>query len=97
MEIPVSHIEMIDGKPVIKGRQLKVKMVAGMYIKAGASIEAIMEQYNLTAAEVHAALAYYYDNQAMFEQEERAKQPLIDAAREESEKRLARMRAQSDE
>lgn len=71
METPVNHIELVDGKPVIAGRNVKVKMVAGMYLKAGASIEAIMEQYDLTAAEVHAALAYYYDNQAHFEQEAR--------------------------
>ncbi|MCI0551434.1 MAG: DUF433 domain-containing protein [Anaerolineae bacterium] len=42
---------------------LKAEMVARMYVGTGYTIEDVMEQYNLTAAEVHAAIAYYYDNQ----------------------------------
>src|SRR5687767_14822728 len=65
---PVNHIEIIDGSAVIRGRNLKAKLVASMRVKGGASIEEVMEQYRLTRAEVHSALAYYYDNQAAIEQ-----------------------------
>jgi hypothetical protein len=34
-----------------------------MYVNGDYSIEAVTEHYQLTAAEVHAAIAYYYDNQ----------------------------------
>jgi uncharacterized protein (DUF433 family) len=92
MEIPVSHIEIVDGKAMIKGRQVKVKMVAGMYLKTRATIEAIMEQYGLSAAEVHSALAYYYDHQAVFDEEDRQIQPMLEKAQEHSEDQLAKMR-----
>ncbi len=92
METPVNHIEIVDGKAMITGRQVKVKMVAGMYLKAGATIEAIMEQYSLTAAEVHSALAYYYDHQVIFDEEDRQIQPMLEEAQAHSEDQLARMR-----
>jgi hypothetical protein len=39
-------------------------MIARMYVDTDYTVEEVMEQYNLSASEVHAALAYYYDNQA---------------------------------
>jgi hypothetical protein len=42
--------------------------MAAMVVKAGVSVEETMKQYELTRAEVHAALAYYYDNQEAIEQ-----------------------------
>jgi uncharacterized protein (DUF433 family) len=65
---PISHIEIIDGHAVIRGRRLKAKLVASMYVKGGATIEEIMDQYDITRAEVHAALAYYYDHQDAIEE-----------------------------
>ena len=41
---------------------LKAEMVARLYIDGDYTIENVMAHYGLTAAEVHAALAYYYDN-----------------------------------
>jgi uncharacterized protein (DUF433 family) len=65
---PVNHIEIIDGSAVMRGRGIKVKLVASMHVKGGATIEEVMEHYSLSRAEVHSALAYYYDNQAAIEQ-----------------------------
>jgi len=63
MEI-VNHIEMRDGQAVIRGHgHLKAKMVARMHLWEGASISDVMDHYNLTAAEVYSALAYYADHQ----------------------------------
>lgn len=61
----VSHIVMKDGEARIEGKEhLKAEMVARLYVDGEASIEEVMAHYGLAAAEVHAALAYYYDNQA---------------------------------
>ncbi len=61
----VSHIVIRDGQARIEGKEhLKAEMVARMYVNGDASVEDVMAYYGLTAAEVHAALAYYYDNQA---------------------------------
>jgi uncharacterized protein (DUF433 family) len=96
IEVPISHIEVIDGKAYIKGRMLKVRMVAGMYIHAGATIEQVIEHYSLSAAEVHAALTYYYDHQAEYEAEDRALQPLIDQIKEDSEARKTQIKARME-
>jgi uncharacterized protein (DUF433 family) len=63
MEV-IQHIEIRDGRGYINRRNLKAEMVARMYIGTDYSIEDVMDHYNLSAAEVHAALAYYYDNRA---------------------------------
>jgi uncharacterized protein (DUF433 family) len=68
MEIaPINHIEIVDEQPMIRGRRVKVRMIASMYVRAGAPIDEIMEQYNISAAEAHAALAYYYDHKDAIE------------------------------
>ena len=60
-----SHIVIKDGEARIEGKEyLKAEMVARMYVDGESSIEEVMAHYGLTAAEVHAALAYYYDNRA---------------------------------
>jgi len=66
--IPVSHIEIVDGHAVIAGTKLKAKLVASMHIKGKASVEEVMEHYDVNRSEVHASLAYYYDNQNAIEQ-----------------------------
>jgi hypothetical protein len=42
---------------------LKAKMIGRMYLWEDRSIEDIMAHYGLSAGEVHAAIAFYYDNQ----------------------------------
>jgi uncharacterized protein (DUF433 family) len=65
---PVNHIEIVDDHAMIQGKHVKVHMVISMLIRAGASVDEVMEQYQLTPAEIHAALAYYYDNQSLIDQ-----------------------------
>ena len=60
----VNHIVLKDGQARIEGKEhLKAEMVARMYVDGDATIEEVMAHYGLEAAEVHAAIAYYYDNQ----------------------------------
>ena len=65
----VNHIEIRDDTAYVAGRNVKAKMVARMVVREKASVEQVVEQYSLTPAEVHAALAYYYDNQAVLDAE----------------------------
>lgn len=62
-----AHIEFRDGHARIAGRTLKAEYVARMHVAGKESIEAVMAHYQLTRAEVHAALAYYYDNRALLD------------------------------
>jgi uncharacterized protein (DUF433 family) len=97
MGIPVNHIQLVDGTPVIREQNVKVKMIVYMYLKAGASIEAIIEQYGLTHAQFHSALAYYYDNQEEFEEADRNREEMIEPIKKESAARLERMRSKRRE
>lgn len=66
---PINHIEIHDGQAHIAGRNVKVKMVISRLIHGtGAAVDEVMEQYNLSRAEVLACLAYYYDYQEAIEQ-----------------------------
>lgn len=65
----VNHLEIRDGTAHIIGRNVKAKMVARLHLWENASIEAVMEQYNLSAAEVYSTIAYYYDHQTTLDAE----------------------------
>lgn len=68
MSIALSHIVILDGQARIEGKaHLKAEMVARMYVDGDYTIEEVMAHYDLTAAEVHAALTYYYDHQAQLD------------------------------
>ena len=60
------HIEITPesgGKPRIAGHRIKVQDVAIWYEEMNLSPQEIVEQYPMiTLSDVHAALAYYYDN-----------------------------------
>ncbi len=79
---PINHIEIRNGQARIAGRNVKVKMVISAFIHGvPATIDEIMEQYNLSRAQVHAVLAYYYEHKEVidrfFEEEDRAAKELI--------------------
>ena len=76
----IQHIVFVDNHARIAGTMLKAAIVARMHVVAGQSIEAVMEQYNLNRGQVHAALAYYYDNREELEAQLRVNiQGAIDA------------------
>jgi uncharacterized protein (DUF433 family) len=65
---PIEHIEIRNGQARISGRQTKVKMVISRLLNGtGATVNEVMEQYNLSRAEVLACLSYYYDYQEAIE------------------------------
>lgn len=65
---PIEHIEIRDGQARINGRNTKVKMVISHLLDGtGATVDEVMEQYNLSRAEVLACLSYYYDYQDAIE------------------------------
>jgi uncharacterized protein (DUF433 family) len=64
---------MIAGEARIERKPyLKAEMVARMSVDGDYTIEAVMEHYDLTPAEVHAALAYYYDHRDVLDAKHQA-------------------------
>lgn len=60
------HIEItpgvMGGKPRIAGHRISVQNVVIWHNEMGYSVEQIAEDYNLSLADVYAALAYYHDH-----------------------------------
>jgi len=91
---PINHIEIRDGQARITGRNLKVKMVISRLLHGEATmVEEVMEQYNLSRAEVLACLAYYYDYQAAIEQHFQEQEEALHQAAIPLDELLAQMRS----
>jgi uncharacterized protein (DUF433 family) len=54
--------QITGGKPRIAGHRISVQDVAIWHERMGRSPDEICAEYDLSLAEVHAALAYYFDH-----------------------------------
>lgn len=69
--IPVAldqHIEVTPGvaggKPRVAGHRITVQDIAIWHERLGRSADEIATEYGLTLADIHAALAYYFDHRS---------------------------------
>ena len=67
VDVSREHIEIVQGaggpKPRIRGSRIRVVDVVIWHEKLRMSADEILEQYpTITPADIHAALAYYWDN-----------------------------------
>ena len=53
---------MLGGRPRVKGRRIAVDHVVSACIFGESTVAEFCENYDLSPAQVHAALSYYYDN-----------------------------------
>lgn len=58
----VSTPNICGGKPRIAGHRITVQNVMIWHERVGYGVEEIASMYDLTLAEVHSALAYYFDH-----------------------------------
>ena len=80
------HIEIVQGaggpKPRIAGHRIRVQDVAIWHEKLGLSPDEIVDHYpTLTLADIHAALAYYWDHRDEIERAIAAEQALGEEVR----------------
>jgi uncharacterized protein (DUF433 family) len=92
LNTPISHITIIDGQAYVANRRVKVKMIVNMIARGHATVEMAMEQYNLSASEVYAALSYYYDNQAAFDAQYEQDQNLLNSVATPADVHINRLR-----
>jgi uncharacterized protein (DUF433 family) len=74
MDVSREHIEIVQGaggpKARIAGHRVLVEHVVGWYITQGWSVEKIVSEIpTITPADVHAALAYYWDHKEELDRE----------------------------
>jgi uncharacterized protein (DUF433 family) len=73
----VREPEVLGETPIVEGTRIAVRAIAGYY-QMGMSVDEILATLShLTPAQVHSALAYYFDHRAEIEKD------LVDASDEE--------------
>lgn len=87
------HIEIVDGyggpQTRIAGHRINVSHIVMYYEEQGMSPQEIVEQLpTITLADVHAALAYYYDNSDLIAEEEAAEERYMDEIKRQHPSRL---------
>lgn len=78
------------GKPRLAGRRITVQNIAFWHEWMGRTIEEIATEYDLSLADIHAALAYYYANQQDIDQAIREGAGFAGALRAHTSSKLAR-------
>jgi len=87
------HIEITPGiaggKPRIAGRRITVQNIAIWHEWMGRSADEIASEYDLTLADVYAALAYYYDHRPEIEQAIKESESFVEALRQQIPSKVA--------
>jgi uncharacterized protein (DUF433 family) len=88
------HIEItpgvVGGKPRIAGRRITVQNIAIWHKRMGRSADEIASEYDLTLADVYAALAYYYDHRAEIEKAIKESEEFVEALRQQTPSKVAK-------
>jgi uncharacterized protein (DUF433 family) len=81
------HIEITPGvaggKPRIAGHRITVQNIAIWHEWMGRSADGIASEYDLTLADVYAALAYYYDHRPEIEEAIKESESFVEALRQQ--------------
>lgn len=79
------HIEVTlgvaGGKPRVAGHRISVQDIAIWHERLGSSADEIATEYDLTLADVYAALAYYFDHRREIDESIRAEEAFTEALR----------------
>jgi uncharacterized protein (DUF433 family) len=88
------HIEITPGvtggKPRIAGRRITVQNIAIWHERMGKSADELATEYDLTLADVYAALAYYFDHRAEIGESLREGEAFAEALREQTSSKVSR-------
>ncbi len=76
------------GKPRIAGHRITVHNIAVWHERMGISADEIAAEYDLTLADVYAALAYYFDNRNEIDTQIEESKLFIEALRAHSPSKL---------
>src|SRR5688572_5863161 len=83
-------VGVCGGKPVIAGTRIKVTQVAIEYERLGWTPDQIIDAHpHLSLAEVHDALSYYYENQAILDEEITADEQFVAELRKQYPTKLS--------
>ena len=86
------HIDVTPGvaggRPRIAGRRVTVADVAVWHERARMTADEISDAYDVSLAEIHAALAYYFDHREAIDAQHSAGETLAEALRQSTPSRI---------
>lgn len=88
-----NYVEIRDGKLCLAGSRVTVEDIAALYVWNDSSPEWIVENYDVTLAQIYGALAYYYDHKDQIDREMAEAEELAHQIAIPSDELLAKMRA----
>ena len=87
------HIEVtpgvVGGKPRIAGRRITVQNIVIWHEWMARSADEIASEYDLTLADVYAALAYYYDHRTEIDKVIKSSEAFVEALRQQIPSKVA--------
>jgi uncharacterized protein (DUF433 family) len=96
-----AHIEstpgVCGGKPRISGRRITVQSIAIWHERLGLSPDEIATEHDLSLADIHAALAYYFDHREEIDQSIADDDAFAEALRETTPSAVARRVGRKEE
>jgi len=78
------------GKPRIAGRRITVQDIVIWYDRLGTSVDEIAAEYDLTQADIYAALAYYFDHRAEIDRSLKEGATFVEALRRRTPSKVRR-------
>ncbi len=86
------HIEItpgiVGGKPRIAGHRITVENIVIWHERMGRCADEIAVDYDLTLADVYAALAYYFDHRAEIDQSMEESEAFVEELRQRTPSKL---------
>jgi uncharacterized protein (DUF433 family) len=87
-EISIQHIEVTPdiagGKPRIAGHRITVHDITIWHERMGKSADEIAAEYDLTLADIYAALTYYFDHREEIDRNIEESKLFIEALRQQN-------------
>lgn len=80
--------EIAGGKPRIAGRRITVQDIVTWHELLGRSVDEISADYGLSLAEIHAALAYYFDHREAIDTALRESEAFAESLRRQTPSKL---------
>jgi uncharacterized protein (DUF433 family) len=85
--------DVLGGKPHITGTRIRVQDIVSYHLLGGWSIERVAQELDITPAEIHAALSYYYRHQDEIDSDIEQGKHLDPELLQQDEKRRAKVKA----
>ena len=85
--------EIVSGQPHISGTRFTVKQIVVWHEYMSMSVEEIAHTYLLEQSDIHAALAYYFDNMEVIQQDIRDEKQLVESLKKQFPSKLIQANA----